>query len=235
MSLARKHFQRVMAEKAANDATSSAAETMEGLTAYEQMLSQLQVHTAQLKSLQSREAKIALKKEFAPLYDGYVDGILAGDSSAQDDVLITQMIWRIDTGDYDRAYEIALHALTHKLVLPERFSRDLATYLAEDFAEAALQAGTDADIHAPSARLLVAVALDLGEQDMPDEVRAKLHKAIAFRLQAEASPDTNAQALENALEHVDRALKLDARCGLKKHKEQLIRELKKQEEPPTTD
>jgi len=224
MSFASKHMERTLAKKAAAAAaTDDSDETMEGRTIYEQMLAQLQTHAAELKKIQSTEDKIELKRKYVPDYDAYVDGILAADSAVQDDVLMQLMVWRLDIGQFVQAYEIATHALEHGLVLPERFKRDLATYLAEEFAEAVILADGREDADVPSEVLLRQLLEDLSEKDMPDQVRAKLHKAIGFRLQATG----DAEKMLTAIDHFDRALQLNPKVGLKKRKEQLVRELDK--------
>ena len=197
MSFARKHMERTLAKKAADAASADdGADTMEGLTIYEQMLAQLQTHTAELKKIQSTEAKIALKRKYVPDYDAYIDGVLASESSVQDDVLMQLMVWRLDVGQFDEANEIATHALEHKLALPERFKRDLATYLAEEFAEVAILADGKEGADAPSELLLRQLLEDLSEKDMPDQVRAKLHKAIGFRLQSTGDAEKMLSAID---------------------------------------
>jgi len=55
-------------------------------------------------------------------------------------------------------------------------------------------------------------------EDMPDEVRAKLHKAIGYALNETDKPA--------ALEHLIRALNLHEKVGVKKDIEVLEREIK---------
>ncbi|AWY99604.1 phage small terminase subunit [Rhodobiaceae bacterium] len=225
MSLARTHYQKTLAAKAAKQAAESDELTMENLNAYEQHLGQLQTHMAQLKNTQSQARKIEMKQGFISDYDAYVDGILAEAPGLQDEVMVTQMIWRLDAGQFDRAYEIAGYALEHGLVMPERFNRTLPTYLAEEFAEAAIQADGKDDRQVPPVKLLVTLLEDLKEADMPDQVRAKLHKAIAFGLEEENEP----QALLTALEHYDRTIELNpTKNGVKKRREQLVKRLEKE-------
>ena len=54
--------------------------------------------------------------------------------------------------------------------------------------------------------------------DMPDQSRARLHKAIGAVL-SESNP-------ASALNHLNHALQLDPRCGVKKDKQQLERRLR---------
>lgn len=115
------------------------------------------------------------------------------------------MLWRIDAGDYAGALEIGRHALRHGWVMPLG-NRNVQTVLAEEMADAAQSAmlattGFDADL------LLQTLELTDG-LDMPDQSRARLHKAIGTVL-SESNP-------ASALNHLNHALQLDPRCGVKK-------------------
>lgn len=208
---ARQHFLRASAAKASAAAAPGA--TMADTTVYEQQLAQLIEHRRRLKAVQSIERKVALKRELLPEYAAYVQGALEGGKGAQDDVLMTVMVWRIDVGDIAGALDIAEYALAHNLTLPDQYERDTATLVAEEIAEAALRQGGEVGVE-DLERAQAAVA----DRDMPDEVRAKLHKALGY---AERESDP-----EQALLHLRRALSLSERCGVKKDIERLERELK---------
>lgn len=215
---------------------------------YELQRAQLGDDIRQLKTIQSVEAKIELKHKLLPKYDPWVEGIIAGakgddgnfqpGKGIQDDILIHTMIWAIDTGDIARAMPRAEYALRYELDLPSRFDRTLGCLVAEEFAENALRAAAqDEPIDLES--LLEIEALTEAE-DMPDQARAKLHKAIA---QAIVIPDADAQsgpaggrraAIEAALAHFRRALALHDKVGVKKDIERLDRELKKLTETKDT-
>lgn len=198
MGLARRHQRRVLAEKAALDA--GAAGTMDG-PLYDQMLILLAAHMRELKQIQSARAKEARKADMLPEYNAYVDGVLAADSGVQDDVVMTVAVWALDAGDYDRALQVADYGLRHGLALPDRFRRDLPTFLAEEMADAALAGeGVTLD-HLDRTQDLTA------DHDKPDEVTARLHKALGA-----ACEDTDPA---KALDHYDQALKLDPGAGVK--------------------
>ncbi|MBV1933405.1 MAG: hypothetical protein KUG59_01850 [Parvibaculaceae bacterium] len=234
MNVIRHHRDKIMAEKTAHESASAGDTTLEGRNEYELMLAQLQTDATALRSMQSIEKRIELKVELAPKYDAYVAGILAADENVQDDVLMTQLVWRIDIGAYEGAYDIALHALKHALVMPHRFKRTLPTLLAEEFSEPVIHAentpksenssdeAPDTPSDLPSLDLLTDLLAQLKEQDMPDEVRAKLHKAIAFTYEASGTPE----GLAEAQPHYERALQLDQKSGVKKRLEQLVRKTK---------
>ena len=201
---ARAHFARVSAARAA--AATAPGQTMAGATPYELMLAKLAADRRALKGVQSVARKVELKRKLLPEYADYVAGVLNGGRGAQDDVLVTIMVWRIDAGDYDGALAIAAYALTHGLALPDQFERSLASVVAEQFADAALAAFLErSTFDAASLELVDELTADA---DMHDQVRAKLCKALGYAVQ-EADPP-------RALDYLRRALSLNDRVGVKK-------------------
>lgn len=213
-SPAKAHFEKVSAAMAAKD--SAPGGSMAGASRYELMLAKLATDRRRLKSLQSIQRKKDVKLEVLPEYAEYVAGVLEGGRGAQDDVLTTIMVWRIDVADYAGALEIATYALTHKLTLPDQYERNLATVIAEEFAEAALitlKAGGNIN-----ADQLLTVANLTESHDMHDQARAKLYKAIGYALQSDPSA---------ALHNLRRALQLNDRVGVKNDIDRLEKELAK--------
>ncbi len=201
-SPAQRHIERVSARDIHHAILPSRHESL--------MAAKLATDQQRLKAIQSLERKLAVKKEILPDYEDYVAGVLEGQSGRQDDVLVTVMIWYIDTGVYSSALNIAAYALIHDLILPLHYARTLATLITEELAEAALARKT-----VSIDELMMLLEL-VAHRDMPDPVRAKLHKAIGFSLQ---SIDPAA-----ALTHLHRAFGLHARCGVKKEIDRLERE-----------
>ena len=177
---------------------------------------------------------MAKKRELLPEFEAYVAGVLEGGKGAQDDVLMTVMLWRLDVGDLEGGIEVAEYALRHGLDTPDRFERDTASIVAEQVAEEAL-----ARLETPyedSERGRTAAANDAADlvmhlsraealtrdADMHDQIRAKLHKALGYAYRGSLS-------LEESLEHLRRALQLNDRAGVKKDIEKLERELKQQQ------
>lgn len=199
-------------------------------TEYELLRAALGVDLRRLKEVQSIERKIELKRELLPTYAAWVEGVLAADSDAQDDILTHVMIWRIDTGDYAGALPLAEHVVCHKLPLPERFDRTAPTLIAEEIADAALKClGQDQDF---DRELLMAVDDLVEDEDIFDQVRAKLEKAIGLQLardaetvavDADGPAGLRRAAIEGALTHLRRAGALDPKAGVKKRIEQLER------------
>mgnify|MGYP003649412510 CR=1 FL=1 len=227
----RRHFQRTTAAIEAA-AVAGPSQTMAGATAYEQQLAQLAQHRLRLKQVQSTQGKAALKVQLLPEYVPYVQGVLAAGNGAQDEVLTTVMLWRVDAADYPGALEVAEYVIKHNLKMPDRFERTTGTLIAEEIAEAALKAfkagdSFDLDILQHAARITA-------EQDMPDQARAKLHLAIGKALAA--FPDDAAAAqlekLAEAKQQLAKAIDLHNNCGGKKDLERVDRLLKKHAAPP---
>lgn len=215
------HKQRIEAQQ------SQAAETegRQDANAYELMLIQLAEDKRTLKTLQSTELKIAKKRELLPNYAPWIQGVLEGRQGVQDDVLMTVLVWLIDIGDFTSALQISAYALEFGLKLPDQFNRTLATLVAEEMADGALK--ICAQKQTPDIDALVQCQNLTENQDMPDQVRAKLHKALGLAL-SDIHP-------ASALKELQRALELHDKVGVKKEIEGLERELKKSANEPKPD
>jgi len=237
MSLARKHRDRVLAEKTAlassGDVTSTAsavevpfydaAQDRSALIAAAQVGSRLTHDLRRLKEIRSitgPNGKIAAKRAMLPEYADWVAGLLSGAQAAgagvSGDVLPTVMVWRIDVGDFAGAMPLIEHVLAHKVAMPTRYARDAATLIVEEIADAAIKAQA-ADQPFDLAILEQVEALT-ADDDMHDEVRAKLLKAIGVELdraaQALAGTDA-APLLTRSLTAMKAAQALHDRVGVK--------------------
>ncbi|WP_181565755.1 phage terminase small subunit [Paraburkholderia unamae] len=213
-SPARRHQARVRAAQAAASATPG--HSMVGLRQYDLMLAKLATDRRRLKEIQSVARKIDVKRELLPDYDDYVVGVLEGGKGVQDDVMTSVMIWRVDVGDYVGALEIARYALQHRMTLPEQYERSLPAAIAEEFAEAGARARAAGE-QFPLAMLQEVETLTRG-YDMHDPIRAKLHKAIGYAMEASDK--------SGALEMLRRAVELNDRVGVKKDITRLEAELR---------
>lgn len=219
-SPARRHFER---HTAAAQGSQDPVQARLAANQYELMLAKLDEDRRRLHAIQSTERKIEVKRELLPDYAAWVDGVIEAATGQQDDVLMTIMLWRIDTGDFAGALQIGRYAIENDLTMPDRFKRDVACLLAEEIADTALRA--DADTQAGYVTALAECIAITAEADMPDEVRAKLYKAYGYALSQgndDIPPD-----LEGALAALNRALQLHDKVGVKKDIEQIERELKK--------
>ena len=205
ISHAKAHFQRATA--AAMD-TAAAPIDRTAASQYELMLAKLAEDRRRLKDIQSIERKIEVKRQLLPEYQPWIEGILQSDTGQQDDVFMTALVWTIDTGNIEAAIPLAQYALRHKLAMPDQYQRTPACVIAEEAADIALKGAPVSFI------LLGAVAAMTADHDMPDEVRAKLHKAIGYGMR-------EAGLLEQARERLTYALQLHDKIGVKKDIERL--------------
>lgn len=201
-----------------------------------EMKLQLIDHKQTLKAIQSRVTKIAMKGEFLPLYEGWISGVLlAGGAPVSEeaaDVTATMMIWRIDVGDYAGALPLVEYVLRHRVPMPAHIGRTVGTFVTEEIADAALAAFDQAEPGVAAFPIKVLAELEdlVADEDMHDEVKAKLQKAIARAL--ESDPDESRVRQEETLRRYLRALELNPRAGVKKNIERLQSALKKTEGAP---
>lgn len=199
---------------------------------YALLLTALGQDLQSLRQIQSVERKIAAKAGMIGRYRAWVEGAMRSDPPVQDDIVGTMLVWAIDVGDWPLALQLGAHVLATNLGLPERYKRSPAVLLAEEVAESALRVASA--VPRPVLEQTLALTED---HDMPDQVRAKLHKALGLAFQAEADafdPEAESQRaggkralVAAALDHVGRALELDQGAGVKKIIERLAAELKK--------
>lgn len=225
-SPARAHKLRVLAELSARAAPHG--QEVRG-SAYELMMRQLAEHKRLLRGIQSVERKIEAKRELLPVYDEYLTGALEGGQGGHDMVLVTLMVWHMDTGSWLRALELSRYVIDNGLAMPADYSRTPAVILIDSAATAALDGKLFGD---EAVRVLAEVAQLTEGQDAPDQARAKLLKAIGYALIGRTpshTPDyttvdeTKARA---AMAHLTRANELFAQVGVKKDMEKLERRLK---------
>ena len=229
-SPAKRHYQRTLAAKEA--ASRAPHQLMDGASAYEQHMAMLQQDRLRLKQVQSEQGKAELKRQMLPQYGSYIAGVLEAGNGAADEVVTTIMVWCIDVGEYDVALHIADYVLKNGMAMPDRFARTTGCLVAEEIAEAALKAQRIGE--AFDVATLDRAALLTDQQDMPDEVRAKLHLALARALLANSTDDAPppVDTLEAAIGHLKRAIGLHSACGGKKDLERAERQLKKHAATP---
>lgn len=222
------------------------ARSAAAVTEYELLRAELGNDLRCISEIQSFEAKAELRCQLAPKYDAWIEGVLAGDGGAPDDILTWNMIWRIDFGAFHAAMPLARYVVRHKLTLPDRFDRTAPTYVCEEIAEAALKRlgqgpsdMTEAEERTGISAMLATLAeVDqlVDGQDIYDQVRAKHEKAQGLALlrlieltplDADGAAGWRRASQERAARHLRRALELDSSVGVKKRIETLEREMKK--------
>lgn len=233
MSPAKRHFLQVTA--ALEAAATAPAASMAGANSYELQLAQLLQDRLRIKNVHSNEGKAELKRQLLPAYEPYVQGVLSAGQGAQDEVLTTVMVWRLDAGDYAGALEVAAYVIQHGMLMPDRFARTSPCLVAEEIAEAALKAlkaGGEFPLD-----VLERTHQLTAQQDMPDEARAKVHlaigKAYGLLVDEKKPQEQDPINLQAAQAHLARAIELHDKCGAKKDLDRVQRLLKKHAEPAT--
>lgn len=223
-SPARKHFEQVSAAKAAGVAKPG---QQQGGEQYELHARALYEARRTLKKIKSTQAKIEEKRKMLPDFMPYVDGVLSEGKGAKDDVLMTLMIWCIDVSDFEKALEIGAYAMKHDIDTPDQFDRDTVSILAEEIAEGVKaqleKEGADADA---LANVMARTVVVVGDHDMHDQIKAKMHKSYGYALRAAEDP-------EGALEQLKHALELNEKIGVKQDIQRLESAIKKQGEQAT--
>lgn len=163
-----------------------------------------------LSNIQSISHKNELKAEFLPFYLPWIEGTIAEGVGVQNDMLVKLMVWCLDTHDFKTAIDVAEYALLNDFVMPEPFTRDVATVFVEQLSDEMLKNVFNTSEHADLIQRAVNSTTD---QDMPDQVRAKLYRALGDSLK-DAKP-------ADAIIAYETAIKLDDSVGCKKDLGQL--------------
>lgn len=222
-SPARRHFLKATAAASAAATKANEPQTSD---AYQLMKAALVEDRRRLSDIQSIERKIEAKRGMLPIYQPYIAGVLESGAGAQDDVLMTLMVWYLDIGDIASAVPIAAYAIKHNLSPADQYQRSVVAIFAEESSDTLLRTGIKpvwergeiqnppSELHSEQLQLMQQVEALTRDHDMHDQVRAKLHKTIGYL-----------QALKrdyvNALASLERAVQLDANCGVKKDIERI--------------
>ncbi len=213
-SPARAHKARIAAQQVAMRAK-QAQENEQPVGEHNMMLANLDQQRRSLKSVQSMETKRAMKAEYLQEWQPYIEQTLAENSGAHDGIISRLWIWQLDTGDIEGAINVGRYLLDHELPAPEGFDRTTAAIFAEEIAEVWLK--ETAEITADE----LEEVLEITElYDMPDQVHAKLQRAVG-----EAFADSDP---EKALAHLQRAYELNPKVGCKKQLDALTKQLKQE-------
>lgn len=218
MSICAKSFDQKRAAKEATRASEAKVPLAE-MNQHKLMLGKLRIDLRRLKLIKATEAKVQLKREqLLPEYAAYIAGVLTADAGQADDVLLYNMVWYIDVGNYAKALDIGRYAIRHGLKMPERFQNDVPGLLAEYICNDLLKGDADsvAKATAENAALLQQLYDLVSPFDMHDAIKVKLLKACGL-----AVKDTDPSAAVGMLKKV---YAMDGRSGVAT----LIKQLEKQ-------
>ena len=172
--------------------------------AYRTYKVKIEIELAQMSRFRSISKRNSIKESVIPDYMNYVQSVISGDSGLQDNVLVTVMIWCIDVGRYADALLMAGYAIKHRLKMPDDYKRTLPEFVAEEFSNKAIS-GIRADYLLDSLEQIDELTLN---EDLTDEIRAKLHKAMGMAWMKASN--------EKALEHFNRALEFNPKATVKR-------------------
>ena len=238
MSLALAHKRRTMATGVAaavalssapvayspGGALSSPANARKHMLLQEAALDQDLERLSAIKGLAGRQS---LKRdELLPKYQEYVQRYCESGMSFPNRVLVQVMVWLFDTEQFEDGLELADFAMEQGQVMPERFKRDIQTFVADAVVEWAMveyQANRSPEPYLSN--LLPRVD---GEWQLTEQIPAKYHKLIGIRAM-------EAKAWETALQHFERATDLYPKVGVDTRMDNCRKALKKQQAKPATE
>ena len=189
MSLALAHKRRVLAQGpvaaragadvsvySADTALSSPANGKKHLKLMEAALAQ---DLERISAINSRELRQQLKRdELLPKYLDYVQLYRDSGLSFPNAVMMQVLVWLFDTEQFDAGLDLADFAMTQDQQLPERFKRDVPTFVADaviDWAEAEYKAK-----RSPEPYLSNLLPLVDGEWKLFERIPARYHKQIGI-------------------------------------------------------
>ena len=207
-----------------SDALSSPANARKHLMLQEAALDQDLERLSAIKGLAGRQS---LKRdELLPKYQEYVQRYCESGMNFSNRVLVQVMVWLFDTEQFEDGLELADFAMEQGQVMPERFKRDIQTFVADAVIEWAMveyQANRSPEPYLSN--LLPRVD---GEWQLTEQIPAKYHKLIGIRAM-------EANDWETALRHFERATALYPKVGVDTRMENCRKALKKQQAKPATE
>ncbi|WP_325436297.1 phage terminase small subunit [Pseudomonas nitroreducens] len=247
MSLALAHKRRVLAggsptSSAAPEAPSmySAANALSSPANAQKhlqlMVAALDQDLERISAINSREARQQLKRdELLPKYLEYVNRYRDSGLVYPNPVVVQVLVWLFDTVHFEAGLDLALFCIEQGQELPERFTRDIPTFVADevvDWAEAEQKAGRSPEPYL--SQLLVYVDQDwyvttyAPEWQVPkawelfERIPARFHKALGIQ-------DIEQQQWARAIAHFQRAETLYPEIGVKTRREAAEKALRKQQ------
>lgn len=230
MSIALRHQQKVLEQlQAEEDRKKIAAASAETVSAtateyneFQLLLDSLEQDINRLQGLPVEEKNQLRKDELIPKYRPYCREYLEKGEIYKNLVMVQLLIWLFDVEEIHEALFWAYEAIEQQQAMPERFKRDLTTFVADqvlEWAELQQQRGGSVEPYFSE------VFQRLTEQQwpMPDVLRAKYFvKAGDLALEA--------GKLQQALDCFLRALELDSKVQRKTKIKTIRKALAKQEQ-----
>ena len=206
------------------DALSSPANARKHLMLQEAALDQDLERVSAINGMAMRQ--VLKRDELLPKYQDYVQRYCESGLNFPNRVLVQVMIWLFDTEEFEDGMELAHFAIGQGQQMPERFKRDIQTFVADavcDWAYAEYKAK-----RSPEPYLSDLLSLVDGEWELTEQIPAKYHKLVGLRAM-------EAKDWGLALLHFNRATELHPSIGVGVRVENCLRALKKQQAKPATE
>lgn len=226
MSLALKHKQRVLEQGPVvtgevytpGTALAGPANAQKHLAL---MTTALAEDCARLSDLNNMGERQRLKREeLLPKYLDYVQRYRESGLNHPNPVLMQVLVWLFDTEQFEAGLEQADFAMQQRQAMPERFKRDIPTFVADamiDWAEAEQEAKRSPEPYL--SQLLPRVD---GEWQLFERIPARYHKLLGI-----LAMDQKQWA--QAITHFERAVALYPGIGVKTRQEDAIKALRRQQ------
>ncbi|MFJ2365920.1 phage terminase small subunit [Pseudomonas sp. NPDC087697] len=213
MSIALTHKRRVLALGPAAVATvepySSSAALASPANAQKHlklMEGALAIDLERLSAINNHESRQQLKRdELLPKYMDYVERYRDSGLNHPNSVLTQVLVWLFDTEQFELGLEVAMFAIEQGQSMPERFKRDIPTFVGDavvEWADNEQKCG-----RSPEPYLSDMLPFVDGEWDLTEQIPAKYHKLIGIRAM-------DAKDWEKAIRHFERATELYASIGV---------------------
>ncbi|RMP59444.1 hypothetical protein ALQ18_01372 [Pseudomonas marginalis pv. marginalis] len=184
------------------DALSSPANARKHLLLQEAALDQDLARISAINGLAGRQA--LKREELLPKYQEYVQRYCESGLNFPNRVAVQVMVWLFDTAQFEDALELADFLMEQGQQMPERFKRDIQTFVADAVCEWAY-AEYNAN-RSPEPYLSDLLPRVDGEWQLTEQIPSKYHKLIGMRAM-------EAEQWETALKHLERSTELYAQAG----------------------
>jgi len=184
------------------EALSSPANAKKHLLLMEASLDQDLQRLSDIKGLAGRQA--LKREELLPKYQDFIQRYMDSGLVMQNPVLVQVMVWLFDTEQFEDGLALADFAIGQGQEMPERFKRNVQTFVADAVIDWAFRE-YNAE-RSPEPYLSDLLPRVDGEWDLPEQIPSKYHKLIGMRAM-------EAEQWETALKHLERSTELYAKAG----------------------
>lgn len=234
MSIALAHKRRVLAEGPAAVATVEPYSSSTALASpanaqkhLKLMEGALAIDLERLGDMNNLASRQQLKRdELLPKYMDYVERYRDSGLNHPNLVLMQVMVWLFDTEQFELGLEVAMFAIEQGQSMPERFKRDVPTFVGDaviDWAENEQKCKRN-----PEPYLSDMLPFVDGEWDLTEQIPAKYHKLIGIRAM-------DAKDWEKAISHFERATELYDSIGVETRLKGCRKALEKQRAEQATE